>query len=158
MEQSDRQFRDALGAFATGITVVTTTDQNGKPFGMTANSFSSVSLNPPLILWSAGDHSEGYETFCDCEHFAVHILRSDQQDLSNIFATKGSDKFASVSWVPGQLGSPLLEDCSVRFECRKEANYPGGDHTILVGRVVHFDNFGDQSPLIFHMGQYRQLS
>lgn len=158
MKDPQRAFRDALGTFATGITVVTTNDASGKPVGMTANSFASLSLDPPLILWSVGDHADCYEAFRDAGHFAVHILHSDQQAVSTQFSTKGADKFAGIPWHAGQEGSPVLEDYATCFECVKEANYPGGDHVILVGRVVNFDVRGERAPLIFHRGQYKALA
>ncbi len=158
MKDLQRKFRDALGMFATGITVVTTCDKEGKPVGMTANSFASLSLDPPLLVWNAGDHSDYYEVFRDTDHFAVHVLHEGQKDISVRFSTKSEDKFAGLEWQEGEAGSPILDDYAVCFECTKEANYPGGDHLILVGRVVNFDDKGDLVPLIYHRGNYRELS
>ena len=147
MNADDKAFRNALGAFATGVTVVTTTNGAGKPIGMTANSFSSLSLTPPLILWNVGDHSDAYQSFVDAEKFCVHVLHSGQQELSNHFATKSDDKFRDIEWKIGEHGSPLLADYAARYECIKEANYPGGDHIILVGRVLKYDDRLEKEPL-----------
>ncbi|MFZ4603645.1 MAG: flavin reductase [Caulobacterales bacterium] len=148
-----REFRNALGAFATGVTVVTTSNAEGEPFGVTASSFNSVSLDPPLVLWSLGRSSKSFPAFVETDHFAVHVLADHQQDLSNAFAKSGHDKFAGVAWRPGVLSSPVLPDCAARFECRTLHQYEGGDHIIFVGEVVHFERL-DAAPLVFHGGRY----
>ncbi|MGY2188885.1 p-hydroxyphenylacetate 3-hydroxylase, reductase component [compost metagenome] len=151
-----RQFRQALGAFTTGVTIVTTRGPDGQDYGMTANSFNSVSIDPPMVLWSLNKDSSSAHAFTGSEHFAVHILANDQEDLSNLFAKRGADKFAGLSTTRGADGIPLLEGCSARFECRTTYQYEGGDHIILVGEVLAFDRF-DSSPLVFHGGGYRRL-
>ena len=160
MHDEARALRDALGMFATGVTIITTTDeQNGnRPVGMTANSFSSVSLDPPLVLWNLGDHADCGDVFSQTSHFAVHILRAEQQEISTQFAMKGGNKFDGVEWASGVCGSPVLGDFAACFECRTEAVYPGGDHKIIVGRVEKFSNNGCDDPLLFFRGQYRELS
>ena len=157
MENKLRQFRDALGMFATGVTVVTTVNGNGKAVAMTANSFASLSLDPPLILWNAGDKSDCFDAFAQTEHFCVHILHEEQEDISRHFATKSEDKFSDVEWSTGLLGSPVLSDYAVCLECSREASYPGGDHMIMVGRVVNYHDRGDVQPLLFHRGQYKKI-
>ncbi|WP_461521068.1 flavin reductase family protein [Porticoccus sp.] len=151
-----RALRNAMGNFATGITVITTVDQEGKPRGMTANSFSSVSLDPALISWCVGKESRLFELFQQVDYFAVNILHSGQTETSQLFAGNEQNKFDHVVWHPGLNGIPLLDDCSCIFQCQVEHRHPGGDHIILVGRVLDFSN-EPLEPLIFHGGQYRTL-
>ncbi len=155
--QPDRALRDTLGLFATGVTVVTTTDAAGQPVGMTVNSFNSVSLDPPLVLWSIDKQSLGYDAFTAEGHFAVHVLKSDQQHISNLFAGRGADKFGHVQWRPGPHQVPLLDDCAALFQCRLAQCIEGGDHTILLGEVTDFTASGGE-PLVFHRGRYRALA
>lgn len=151
-----RHFRNALGAFATGVTVVTTRDGADNDIGLTASSFNSVSLDPPLILWSLARNAASLPAFMQCEHFAVHVLSSAQQDLSDRFARKGSDKFAQTALNRGPDNIPLLADCAARFICRMTYRYEGGDHIILVGEVIDFEH-NDQPPLLFHSGKYGRI-
>lgn len=150
-------FRNALGAFVTGVTVITTRDSSGKAQGLTANSFSSVSLDPPLVLWSIGRNASCFTAFENANHFAIHILHSGQEALSRHFATKNSDKFADIEYEPGIGDTPLLSDYGARFVCSVEHRYPGGDHVILVGRVLAFDHRAVE-PLAVHRGRYRTLA
>ncbi|KUJ83330.1 flavin reductase [Microbulbifer flavimaris] len=152
-----RALRDTLGQFATGVTVVTTCDASGTPLGMTVNSFNSVSLDPPMILWSIDKQSLGYEAFTQQPFFAVHILKADQQHVSNLFAGRGADKFGQVRWHQGAEQVPILEDCAAYFHCRLSNCVEGGDHTILLGEVLDFKAEGGE-PLVFHRGCYRSLS
>ena len=152
-----KEFRNALGMFATGITVVTTTTPEGEPVGMTVNSFASVSLDPPLVLWSVGDHANSYELFTQTKHFAIHVLRKDQEALSNLFASRGEDKFGGLDWQIGEYGSPILPEYAACFQCTTEYTYPGGDHMIMVGRVTNFEDRGDEEALLFFRGQYRYV-
>jgi len=145
--------RKALGAFATGVTIVTTTGADGGDVGLTANSFSSVSLSPPMVLWSLAKTSSNIEAFRSARHFAVHILAADQESLSGRFATKGIDKFAGLEVERGHDRIPMLHDCTARFECRTTFQYEGGDHVIFVGEVLDFTH-SERSPLIFHGGRY----
>ncbi|UTW44959.1 flavin reductase family protein [bacterium SCSIO 12696] len=151
-----RQLRNALGCFATGVTVITTSKSDGTPEGMTANSFSSVSLEPPLVLWSIAKQSSCFHSFTNAEHFAIHVLTAEQQSVSNTFASKENNKFAAVTWQADDNGTPLLEDYSARFICTMEQQHDGGDHIILVGRVEDFD-CNDEPPLLFHSGGYKAL-
>ena len=148
-----RAFRNALGAFTTGVTVVTTRDGSGRDVGLTVNSFNSVSLEPPLVLWSLARNSGSLPAFMDAEHFAVHILAADQEPMSNLFAQRGADKFAGIDVARGEGGVPLLPGCSARFRCRTAFRHEGGDHEIFVGEVLGFEAF-ERAPLVFHRGGY----
>ncbi|MDF3842970.1 flavin reductase [Pseudomonas citronellolis] len=149
-------FRKALGSFATGVTIVTTCDAEGNDIGLTANSFNSVSLDPPMVLWSLAKTSKALDAFMNGDNFAVHILSSAQQDLSGRFARSGADKFAGLTPSRGVGGIPLLDDCSARFQCKTTFRYEGGDHVIFVGEVTAFDHNG-QPPLVFHSGAYKLI-
>jgi 3-hydroxy-9,10-secoandrosta-1,3,5(10)-triene-9,17-dione monooxygenase reductase component len=147
--------RNALGQYATGVAVVTTLDQEGRPTGLTINSFASVSLNPPLVLWSLALTSACLPAFDACEYFAVNVLTAEQVAISNRFASAGAgaEKFADVEWSAGLGGVPVLKGTGAVFECRSEARHPGGDHHIYIGRVERFAH-GEVAPLIFHAGRY----
>ena len=147
------RLREALGSFVTGITVVTTRN-GGEPHGLTANSFSSVSLEPPLVLFSLSRAADCFDAFERAEAFAINVLRSDQEDISSRFATKDVDKWTGVEWRPGHGGCPLLEGAVAAFECRVAARHEGGDHVIYVGEVVRFDHRPDAAPLAFFRGRY----
>ncbi|XKU39809.1 p-hydroxyphenylacetate 3-hydroxylase reductase component [Pseudomonas [fluorescens] ATCC 17400] len=151
-----RAFRRALGNFATGVTVVTAADAHGRKVGVTANSFNSVSLDPPLILWSIDKRSTSHAVFETASHFAVNVLAADQIDLSNNFARPKEDRFAEVEYQAGEGGAPILADCSARFECEKFQQVDGGDHWIMIGKVVAFDDCG-RSPLLYHQGAYSMV-
>lgn len=155
-EDGHRALRTALGAFATGVTVVTTLDPEGRAIGLTVNSFNTVSLEPPLVLWSLSRASPNLEAFLRAGHFAVNVLAADQQALSERFARRGADKFAGLDWREGLGGAPLLPGCCAILECRNETQHPGGDHLIFIGRVEGCSRSGE-APLVFHGGRYRQL-
>ena len=152
---STLEFRNALGSFATGVTVVTTALDMDCPVGVTASSFNSVSLDPPLVLWSLAKTSQSLTAFRDSGHFAIHVLSSNQELLSNRFARAGENKFQDVLWEAGTLGSPVLREYSAKFECKTVHQYEGGDHIIFVGEVVAFDH-RDHAPLLFHAGKYAE--
>src|SRR3954465_1960186 len=122
-----RDFRNALGTFGTGVTVVTAMTADGKPYGVTCNSFASVSLNPPLVLWSVGMFSQGLTIFQNASHFTVNILGASQQTLASQFAKSSGDKFAGVSGTPGLCNAPVLADSVANFQCRAASRYYGGD-------------------------------
>ena len=145
--------RVALGQYATGVAVVTAVDGGGRLVGLTVNSFASVSLAPPLVLWSLALGSTCRPAFEACSHFAVNVLAVDQADVSNRFAMKSGDKFAALRWSPGLGGAPLLDGCCAWFECRNETRHTGGDHLIFIGRVERCAR-GDKAPLIFQGGGY----
>lgn len=151
-----RVFRRALGNFATGVTIITARSPSGEQVGVTANSFNSVSLDPPLILWSIDKRSGSHAVFEAASHFAVHILAADQIELSNHFARPQEDKFAGVSYESGMGGAPLFADCAARFQCESHQQVDGGDHWILIGKVVAFDDLG-RSPLLYHQGAYSMV-
>jgi len=148
-----KSFRNALGNFATGVTVVTAKTPTGELAGVTANSFNSVSLDPPLILWSIAKSSSSVNTFENSSHFAVNILAADQIDLSNNFARPSDDKFASIPHTFGQGEAPLLENCCAQFECERYQMLDGGDHWIMLGKVVAF-NTSNRAPLLYSQGSY----
>ena len=151
------QFRRACSAYATGVTIVTTTDRAGAPVGLTVNSFTSVSLEPPLVLWCVGGHSRSFETFSSASHYAVHVLHKGQQDLARRFAGRDEDKFTGLVWRRGELGSPILPEFSACFQCTMHAVHPAGNQNILVGRVVAIEDRGDADATLYFRGQYREL-
>ena len=146
-------FRAALGTFTTGVTIVTTQAEDGSPVGITANSFNSVSLNPPLVLWSLSKNARSLPIFSSGRHWNVHVLSTEQESLSGRFARQGEDKFGEIQLDTGISGAPLLQDCTARFQCRTAFQYEGGDHVIFVGEVLAFDHT-DRAPLAFQSGQY----
>jgi len=148
-------FRRALGNFATGVTIMTARHGDQRT-GMTANSFNSVSLDPPLVLWSIVKTSRSYEVFGQAQHFAVNVLASDQIALSNHFARYSEDKFENIEVETASCGTPLLPDCAARFVCEKYQCLDGGDHWILLGKVIRFDD-GGRAPLLYHQGAYSAL-
>jgi len=152
---NQRILRDALGKFATGVTVVTVGAAEG-PIGMTVNSFASVSLDPPLVLWSLDRKSYRYSFFCEAEHFAVHVLNENQAGLALDFA-RSADAFDKCDWQFGQNGVPLLNEALARFECRREVLHDGGDHSIIVGKVLQFSHRHGE-PLVFSSGKFGTVS
>lgn len=151
--------RQALGEFATGITVVTAraeTTDGGQWVGLTVNSFASVSLDPPLVLWSLGLGAASLKVFQTCKHFAVNVLAADQIELSQRFAQPQADKFAGLECATGNGGTALLPGCCAWFECRCVARHEGGDHLILIGEVERFRR-APREPLLYHRGAYARL-
>jgi 3-hydroxy-9,10-secoandrosta-1,3,5(10)-triene-9,17-dione monooxygenase reductase component len=146
-------FRAALGNFVTGVTIITTLAEDGTDTGLTANSFNSVSLDPPMVLWSLALSSSNLPAFRQAPWWAVHILAADQEQLSGRFAKRGIDKFEGLTLARGPGGIPLLEGCAARFICRTAYEYEGGDHAIFVGEVMDFDR-EIRTPLVFHQGRY----
>ena len=152
-----RDLRNAMGLFATGVTVITTKDTAGKPFGLTANAFSSLSLDPPLLLICVDKGVDCYNCFEESKVFAVNFLSLAQEELSTRFATKGIEKFEGLSYSVGELGVALLDGALAHFECTVAHAYEGGDHTIYVGEVQKLvTSPGD--PLLFYQGKYRSLA
>lgn len=146
-------FRNALGTFTTGVTIITARGADGTPVGITANSFNSVSLDPPLVLWSLAKNANSLPVFEASGHWNVHVLSVDQEPLSNRFASRGEDKFADTALDSGVTEAPLLHDCTARFQCRTVFTHDGGDHVIFVGEVLAFDQ-SELPPLVFQSGQY----
>ena len=148
-----KEFRKALGSFATGVTIITTRAPDGTQIGLTCSSFNSVSLNPPLVLWSLENNSLSLPAFKEAKHWAVHVLAADQDELSGRFARRGANKFAGLNLEEGVGRVPLLTGCTARFQCRNAFQYDGGDHVIFVGEVERFDR-SENAPLVFHGGRY----
>ena len=146
-------FRQALGAFVTGVTIVTTCDASGQPAGLTANSFNSVSLDPPMVLWSLALDSSNLDAFRHAPFWAVHVLAAGQEDLSAQFARREADKFEGVASTAGPGGIPLLDGYAARFVCRAAFEYEGGDHAIFLGKVESYERTG-LAPLVYHQGRY----
>lgn len=153
-----RGFRDALGCFATGITIVTARSESGEACGVTIGSFGSLSLDPPLVLWSLTATSSSYAAFAQATYFMVHVLAEDQGTLAQRFARSGADRFAGLDLVEGPHGIPIIPDVAARFECRMLNGYPGGDHVIFIGRVLDFLHWPHRPPLVFHRGGMRRLA
>jgi flavin reductase (DIM6/NTAB) family NADH-FMN oxidoreductase RutF len=157
MTLNTRNFRDALGQFPTGVCVVTANPEGFTPFGMTVNSFASVSLDPPLVLWSLQKDSELAAAWDATSVFAVNVLNSSQQDLSNLYARKNEHDLQVDHYFMGEAGVPVIKDAVASFECELEATHDGGDHIILVGRAIEMENGPHTEPLVFHAGRYRVL-
>ena len=148
-----RDFRNALGTYGTGVTIVTAMASDGRPYGVTCNSFASVSLNPPLVLWSLGMFSHGLPIFQNASHFAVNVLEVSQQDLALKFAKSAGEKFVGVEWKPGLGNAPIIAGCVAQFECRAVNRYYGGDHIIFLGAVEAY-SYNGQEPLLFARGGF----
>lgn len=153
---SGRRLRDVLGSFTTGVVVVTTVGDRGRPIGLTVNSFNSVSIDPPLILWSLSLKSPSLHAFRAHNWFAVNILAEDQERLCRQFATPSVDKFLNVRFDLGETGVPVLHGAAAYLECSTYARYPGGDHEIYLGEIQAMRDYG-LAPLIFHRGAIRRL-
>ncbi len=149
-----RDFRRALGQFATGVTVVSTRAKDGRRVGITVNSFSSVSLDPPLVLWSLSRQSSTFEDFACANHFAINVLAANQHHLSRQFSTPLPDKFEGVECLEGTAGCPLLKGATAYFVCRNVRQFDGGDHVIFLGEVEEY-KWNEGEPLVFHSGRYR---
>jgi flavin reductase (DIM6/NTAB) family NADH-FMN oxidoreductase RutF len=152
-----RDFRTALGSYATGVTIITAAGADGKPAGLTCNSFTSVSLNPPLVLWSLVIYSQSMSVFQNASHFAVNVLAASQQDLATKFAVSAADKFAGVKWRPGLGNAPVLADSVANFQCRTADRYYGGDHVIFLGAVEAYA-YNREAPLLFVRGGYGRFT
>lgn len=158
MSLDTREFRNALGRFATGVCVITTQVEGEKPFGMTVNSFASVSLEPPLILWSLQKDSDCFAAFQTVKKFAVNILTAEQQSLSNQYAKKNEHDLIEGSYTETATGCVILNDAPTSFECEIDAVHEGGDHLIIVGRVLAMSSQEEApDPLLFYAGKYREL-
>jgi len=151
---SVEEFRSALGMFATGVTVVTGRDANGVRIGLTANSFNSVSLTPPLVLWSLARVAGSMPAFSRGSHYAINILAAEQRDLAERFASKAPDRFAGLALREGIGGVPIIEGAAAVFECFNRSRYEEGDHVIFVGEVERCQRREGAQPLIFHGGRY----
>lgn len=148
------EFRSALGMFATGVTIVTTRAADGSPIGLTANSFNSVSLDPPLVLWSLSRAAASMAAFRDGTHYAINVLAADQKALAERFAARGTDRWSGVESLPGAGGAPLIAGAAATFECFNRSRYEEGDHVIFVGEVERCTWREGASPLLFHGGRF----
>ena len=151
---SQSQFRAALGMFATGVTVVTARDAQGELIGVTANSFNSVSLTPPLVLWSLAHSAGSMAAFSTGSHYAINILSAEQQDLAKQFAARKEDRYTGVRFDLGASGAPLITGAVASFECFNRSQYEEGDHVIFVGEVERCTHRWGASPLLFHGGKF----
>ena len=151
---SPREFRASLGMFATGVTIVTARTQEGELVGLTANSFNSVSLDPPLVLWSLSRAAASLPAFQAGSHYAINVLGADQQALALRFASKNIDRFADVAFVDGAGGAPILAGAAATFECFNRSRYEEGDHVIFVGDVERCTRREGASPLLYHGGKF----
>ena len=153
-EFSQLQFRQALGLFATGVTIITARGAQGNLVGLTANSFSSVSLEPPLVLWSLKLASSAMNVLAPASHYAIHILGADQQALAERFAGPQEQRWTGVTHEPGACGAPVLPGCVAVFECFNRSQYQEGDHVIFVGEVERCTSRPGEPPLLFHGGKF----
>lgn len=152
--ENPKEIRNLLGQFATGVTVITTRGRDGRKIGMTANSFSSLSLDPPLILWSLSKSAPSLPDFTAADYFAIHMLAQEHHALSGHFARGAEDKFAHVAHRECERGLPLLDDVLATLVCRNVNQYEGGDHLIFIGQIEHYQQRMGE-PLVFHAGKYR---
>ena len=158
MSIDPREFRNTVGCFATGITVITTVDEDRNPVGLTANSFTSLSLDPPMVLFCIDRKVASFEAFHANRHFAVNILSVDQRDISQRFAQSGPEKWSGVEFETWSTGCPILSDCVANLECEVDSVYEGGDHVILVGIVQSMASCdGELEPLVYFRGKYANL-
>jgi len=148
------EFRAALGMFATGVTIVTARSAGGSLVGLTANSFNSVSLSPPLVLWSLARSAGSMPALRTGSHYAINILAASQKELAERFATKNVDRWADVQYSTGIGGAPVLEGCVASFECFNRSRYDEGDHVIFVGEVERCAHRPGAAPLLFHGGRF----
>ena len=151
---SPREFRASLGMFATGVTIVTARTASGELAGLTASSFNSVSLDPPLVLWSLAQAAGSMAAFANGQHYAINVLAADQQALAERFAARDTDRWAGVGFTSGVSGAPLLDGVAASFECFNRSQYAEGDHVIFVGEVERCSHNPDVSPLLFHGGRF----
>lgn len=152
-----RKFRDALGRFGTGVTIVTGRDVDGAPVGMTASSFTSVSLDPPLVLFCPSRNAESFKGLASGRPFVINVLSEAQQALSNRFAKPGEDKWRDLEFDTWERGVPVLRDCLANLECETHAIYDGGDHAVVIGRVVRLSQAASGRPLLYFGGRYAAL-
>ncbi len=156
MVPDEASFRTVLGHFATGVTIVTAWD--GEAVGMAANAFTSVSIDPPLVLFCASKASTTWPRIEQAGAFTINVLSEHQEDVCRVFATRGADRFSRVGWRPASTGAPVLNDALAFIDCHTEAVHDGGDHAIVVGRVVELGILRDSGPLVFYRGGYGRFA
>ena len=153
---SERNYRDTLGIYPTGVTVITTLDSNNVPVGFTANSFSSVSLDPKLVLWNLATSSDLIPIFQAAKGYAIHFLCLEQVDISNTFASPVEDRFDNLDWSLSTQGLPIINGCAAYLECESRQCHAGGDHSIFIGEVTNYACDTSKKPLAYHLGNYAQ--
>jgi flavin reductase (DIM6/NTAB) family NADH-FMN oxidoreductase RutF len=153
---NESRFKEVMGNYPTGVTVVTTVDKDGVPVGLTVNSFASVSLDPTLILWSIDHRVSTLDVFRNADKFAVHTLASDQSDICSLFASKGTDRFANCNWKLSENGLPIIAGAYGVLQCKSFKNIEAGDHTILIGEVIDIQN-EDKEPLLYHKRKFGKI-
>jgi flavin reductase (DIM6/NTAB) family NADH-FMN oxidoreductase RutF len=158
IEIDTRNLRDALGRFATGVCIISTVTDSGQAVGMTANSFASVSLDPPLVLWSLQNNSEVYDIFARPRYFAINVLASEHHGHSGRYAKKGNHLLDPDHFAPGKFGAPIVHEALASFECELHATHEGGDHLIILGRVRDMKAREEGDPLLFYSGNYHGLA
>ncbi len=156
MDVNDRNFRKALGSFATGVTVVTARRADGEPVGLTVNAFSSISLEPPLVMVCLGNGTRDLDAYTEQGHFAVHILRDSQRDVSIAFASRNPEKWTEVAWAPGYADLPMVQDTLAAIGCDVQAIHEAGDHKIIIGEVKRLEVATGGQPLLYFRGNYMQ--
>ena len=155
---TDRDFKTAMGRFLTGVTVVSCIKEDGNPYGLTVNSFASVSLNPRLVLWSLIKNNSSADDFAKADSFSIAILSKGQADICQRFASEHEDRFAGIAWHKGTTGAPVIEEALSVLECRPWAQYDGGDHIIHVGEVVHIhQNEHISAPMSYFAGKVNDI-
>ena len=157
MELDSRELRNALGRFTTGVCVISAVSEAGQPLGLTANSFASVSLDPPLVLWSLQNNSDVFDVFAKPRYFAINVLAKEHEGHSGRYAKKGDHLLDPDHFRPGKFGAPIVHDALVSFECELHATHEGGDHLIIVGRVTAMHAREAGEPLLFYCGGYHHL-
>lgn len=158
MNFDTRAFRQALGSFPTGVAIVTAISPNQPPVGITVNSFTSVSLEPPLVLWCIDRRSDRYEAFTKASGFTISVLGTVHEDVSSRLSKQGSHSLEGIELIDTEIGAPALADSLAFFECANEAVYEGGDHAILIGRVLRFARREAGAPLVYFRGRYGALA
>ncbi|NVK41523.1 MAG: flavin reductase family protein [Oceanospirillaceae bacterium] len=158
MPFDSREFRNALGQFPTGVAIITAQDGDDQLIGITMSSFNSVSMDPPLVLFSLDRRALSLEAMEKADHYAVNVLSQDQQDLSNKFARAMENKWEDVGFETRTTGAPLLNGAIAHFECKPYAQYDGGDHVIFVGEVVSYSSSDHSAPLVFCRGRYAEIA
>ena len=157
MKFNTHDFRHCMGRFATGVTVITTTIENNMPCGMTINSFTSLSLEPPLVLFNVDKNAYNHDNFANCTNFTVNILSEEQSDISQKFAQPSSLDWNNISYMENSNATPKLDGCISYIACNKEKVYAGGDHSIIIGHVTEMDIASEKNPLIYFKGKYRKI-
>ncbi len=154
MSEKENVFKEVMGNYPTGVTIVTARNEEGEPVGLTVNSFASVSLDPLLVLWSIDHRVSSLEAFKSADHFAIHILSGDQQDLCKTFASKDTDRFNSCTWESSEYNLPVINDAYAVLQCKTFKQVEAGDHTILIGEVQDIQKSDTKEPMMYHQRRF----